>query len=293
MQKTSLKTIFALMGQKRITTVAGAWVYYFLVSLIPLAVLVVSAFSVFNVSLLQDLAMRLPQELRSTGQAIVQTAENASRGATLFFVGTIIFSCSGLLNQMSKDGDFIYGLRSKVKRGIVRRLWAILALGVLFLLLVGLAFLFAFSSSLKIRPFAFQKTSDVISFLTIVVAIFFGYVIIYLLNKFICPVKVKFSELALGSLIAFVIMVLGTFAFTIYLRFFANYNVFYGSLAGVIVFLIWAYILMFGLSFGVVINMCVYSRKKQIKSELKNGEKVNYATNKRVKKELSKGHAGS
>ncbi len=293
MQKTSLKTIFALMGQKRITTVAGAWVYYFLVSLIPLAVLVVSAFSVFNVSLLQDLAMRLPQELRSTGQAIVQTAENASRGATLFFVGTIIFSCSGLLNQMSKDGDFIYGLRSKVKRGIVRRLWAILALGVLFILLVGLAFLFAFSSFLKIRPFAFEKTSDVISFFTIVIAICFAYVIIYLLNKFICPVKAKFTELALGSLVAFIIMVLGTFAFTIYLRFFANYNVFYGSLAGVIVFLIWAYILMFGLAFGVVVNMCVYVRCKQTKNEVKNGEKGNYVTNKRVKKVLSKGHAGS
>ena len=35
------------------------------------------------------------------------------------------------------------------------------------------------------------------------------------------------------------------------------------------------------------------ARKKQIKSEVKSGEKVNYATNKRPKKELSKGHAGS
>lgn len=293
MEKSSLKTIFGLINEKRITTVAGAWVYYFITSLIPLAVLAISAFSLFNVNFLQDVAMRLPQELRGVGQAIVETAENASKGATLFFIAMIIFSCSGLLNQMSKDGDFIYGLRSKVKRGIVRRIWAIFALGVLFLLLVCLAFLFAFSSFLKIKPFAFQKTSDVISFCTFVIAICFAYGIIYLLNKFICPVKAKFTELALGSLVAFVIMVLGTVAFTIYLRFFANYNVFYGSLAGIIVFLIWAYILMFGLSFGVVINMCVYSRCKQTKNNVKSGEKVNYATNKKPKKELSKGHAGS
>ena len=58
------------------------------------------------------------------------------------------------------------------------------------------------------------------------------------------------------------IMVFGTIGFTIYLRYFSSYNVFYGSLAGIIIFLLWAYISMIGLVTGVVINMHVYTRDK-------------------------------
>jgi membrane protein len=55
-------------------------------------------------------------------------------------------------------------------------------------------------------------------------------------------------------------MVLGTIGFTVYLRFFSSYNAFYGSLATVIIFLLWAYILMLALAVGVIINMKSYKK---------------------------------
>ncbi len=289
MKKSLAKRLVNLFNEVRLTTVAGAWVYYFLTSLIPLMFLLVSAFGVFGVSLTKDLVSRLPIEFREAGFAIVSTAENASKGATLFFIITVLFSCSSLLNQMSKDGDYIYGIKSKHKRGLMRRAWAFFALGLLFLIFLGVAFLFAFSSSLKSKINLFAQENIFLTFFAFLFTIIFSYAIIILLNKFISPVKQSAKKLLLGALISLFIMVFGTIGFTVYLRFFSSYNVFYGSLAGIIIFLLWAYILMVGLVTGVVINRQILKREK-VKQNSKNkafSKKENYVTNKKSRKVLS------
>ena len=263
MKKNFFASFFDLINKKRLTTVAGAWVYYFLTAFVPLLFLIVTAFSVFGVSLTHDLVSRLPEEFRLAGEKIIETAENSSKGATIFFIIAVVFSCTSLLNQMSKDGDFIYEAHSKTKRGIFRRFWAIVALAMLFVLFLGVAFVFAFSSNIKLNAFLNPKEDIVATIFVFLFTIILGYAIIYVLNKFISPIKMKFSSLAIGTLFSLSIMVIGTIGFVIYLKFFSNYNAFYGSLAGVIIFLVWAYILMLGLSFGAIINMQLYKNKKR------------------------------
>ena len=46
-----VKTVIDLITTKRLTTVAGAWVFFFLTSIIPLAFLLVTACGVFKVDL--------------------------------------------------------------------------------------------------------------------------------------------------------------------------------------------------------------------------------------------------
>ncbi len=263
MKKNFFASFFDLINRKRLTTVAGAWVYYFLTAFVPLLFLIVTAFSVFGVSLTHDLVSRLPEEFRLAGEKVIETAENSSKGATIFFIIAVVFSCTSLLNQMSKDGDFIYETHSRAKRGIFRRLWAIVALSMLFVLFLGVAFVFAFSSNIKLNAFLNPKEDIFVTISVFLFTIILGYVIIYVLNKFISPLKMKFYDLAIGTLFSLFIMVVGTIGFIIYLKFFSNYNAFYGSLAGIIIFLVWAYILMLGLSFGAIINMQLYKHKKR------------------------------
>lgn len=273
MKNSVVKFVSKTFYEKRLTTVAGAWVYYFLISLVPMVFLLVTAFSVFGVSVTDNLIARLPEELREGGQMIARTAENASKGATVFFVLTVIFSCTTLLNQMSKDGDFIYGARSKIKRGIMRRVFAVFALAFLFAIFLGIALLFAFSNSIKIDFLSTQKSQLFLSIMAFLIVILCGYVIIIALNTFISPKKVRLSNLLIGSFISLCIMVLGTIGFIVYLRFFASYNAFYGSLAGVIIFLLWAYILMLGLAVGVIVNMKIYKKSlARSKIQLDKGE---------------------
>lgn len=261
MKKSKVTRIFEYVSKKRLTTVAGAWVFFFLTSVVPLAFLLVTAFGVFGVSLTHDLASRLPEEFRTAGEVIASTAERASKGTTVLFVGSVILSCTTLLNQMSKDGDCLYGVRAKHKRGLFRRAWAFVALATLFVLFLALAFLFSFGGNL-IKS-ALNLTNNKL-FLTIVaffLVITFGYFVIIVLNKFISPVRLKFNEVWLGSLSSLFIIVLGTIGYILYLRFFNSYNAFYGSLAAIVVFLLWAYIIMLGLVLGVIINTRITSKK--------------------------------
>lgn len=275
--KKAIKKIYTLFVEKRLTTVAGAWVYYFLMSVIPLAFLLGSAFSVFGINVLNDLVSTLPEEFRTAGQAIAQTAENVSKSATALFIITAVFSCTTLLNQMSKDGDFLYGVKSKSKRGILRRLWAIVALSALFSLFLFMAFIFAFRNTIFPQGKLGDAINLVLTILAFSLVIFFCYVIIIILYKYISPVNQRLSELFLGGLCSLFVIVLGTIGLSIYLRYFSTYNAVYGSLTAIVVFLLWAYIVMLGLVFGVIVNDLVYQQKVNainLESKVKENKKL-------------------
>lgn len=261
MQKSAIKKAVDIFSDKRLSTVAGAWVFYFLTSVIPLAFLVLTVFGVFGVELTEDVVSRLPVEFRAAGNAIVSTARRASKGATLLFVVTAVLSCVRLLNQMSKDGDYLYGKKSTVKRGVFRRVWAILALGALFAVFLIAAVLIAIGGNFLGFNYALGNKKMISVIVIFALIIFFSFLIIIMLNKFICPYKLKFKDMAIGAMVSLGAIVLGTIGFALYLRFFNSYNAFYGSLAGIIVFLLWAYILMVGLVAGVIVNVIVKQKK--------------------------------
>lgn len=253
---------FKTLRQKRLITVAGSWVFFFLLSVVPLFFLLIVAFGVFGVDISLSLVGKIPEEFKSTVQAIIEAANNVSKGTTVFFVITSIISCSSLLNRFSKDGDYIYGLYSKRKRGVFRRLWALVAIAVLFAVFL-ISAVFVMFGNFLIETLGWGKLKGLVAVLFFAFIIFLAYILIILLNLFISPVKVSFRELLVGSFVSLVVIVLGTIGFILYLRFFNTYNAFYGSLAGIIVFLLWAYIAMIGLVLGTIVNMLIFKNKKR------------------------------
>jgi membrane protein len=69
------------------------------------------------------------------------------------------------------------------------------------------------------------------------------------------------KNILISSLISLGVIVLGTIGFSIYLRFFSRYANLYGSLAGLVVFLLWVYISMFGLVLAPTFNKWFSMRK--------------------------------
>lgn len=291
MRFKKLKSFVSDMKEKRLTTVAGAWVFYFLTALLPTVFLLITAFGVFGVKLSTELVGRLPEEFRLAGETIIATAENASGGVTVFFIATVLFSGSALINQMLKDGAHIYGEKPKTKNGILRRLWAIFALCILFLIFLAAAFLAAFKNMLFPQAHIGGGrrvffTAAVFSFI-----ISLTYIIIILLNKFISPVKLKISTVLWGSFLSLAVIVAGTLGFIVYLRLFNSYNAFYGSLAAIIIFLLWAYIVMTGLVFGVTVNMRIYKKDKKAAARARKAaanQKTVISANKTVETTLDK-----
>lgn len=263
------KLALKLFNDKRLTTVTGAWVYYFISSVIPLAFLLITAFKLLGISIAGEFVARLPEEYKIAGETIATTAENASKSVTVFFVISVVFSCTALLNQMSKDGDFIFGETAKHKRGLFRRLWAVVALISLFAVFLGSALLFAFGEMV----FGGVKiTGSIKLLLTIAVfciIIVSSYSTIILLQRFISPIRLKLSCVATGAFCSLIIIVLGTIGLTVYLRFIKPYNAFYGSLTAILIFLLWAYIVMLGLVVGGIVNSQVQEKYMSAKKEKK------------------------
>ena len=251
---------FVLLKEKRLTTVAAAWVFYFLVALIPIVFIMITAFNVLGMNLSSSLQTVIPSPMASFVQTVIETVENAGKGITFFFIVSVLFSTSSLLNQMSKDGDSIYDVKRSAKRGIIRRVWTIFGLCILFAIFLATAMLFSFGNKILSLTKNSTFNSLVFKIFIILVTVSVSYLIIMLLHKFISPFKLKLKTTLLGALVSLTVIIIGTMGLTIYLSIFDKYTTFYGSLASVFIFILWLYILMLGLVMGVIINMKMRSR---------------------------------
>ena len=267
MLRTKKLTIIATIKRKRISTVAGSWVFYFCLALVPLAFLLLSAFSLLRIDASKLFVDYMPIQFKELFENVFLEAQNRSKGFTVFFVLSVVFSGSALLNQMSKDGDFIYGVRAK-RRGVFRRIKAIFGLIFLFLIFFITAVLFAFSNALKDKLRGEVVTLLFTQISAITLLLFVCYVIIILLNRFISPVKLGAKPLLIGSLVSLFIIVLGTIIFSFYLKFFKPYGAVSGSIVSALAFISWIYIIMLGLSIGSAVIVTV-NKNESIKRKPK------------------------
>jgi membrane protein len=99
----------------------------------------------------------------------------------------------------------------------------------------------------------------------IIIALFF-FSISFL--YYLAPAKrEKFRFFSVGSSLATFLIVATSLAFSFYVNNFGQYNTFYGSLGGLIVFLLWIYFNAFGLILGFELNASITSAKENLKDE--------------------------
>jgi len=81
---------------------------------------------------------------------------------------------------------------------------------------------------------------------------------------YLAPAKrEKFRFFSGGSSLATFLIILTSLAFSFYVNNFGQYNTFYGSLGGMIVFLLWIYFNAFGLILGFELNASITSAKEK------------------------------
>lgn len=79
--------------------------------------------------------------------------------------------------------------------------------------------------------------------------------------------KEKFRFFSVGSSLATFLIIITSLAFSFYVNNFGQYNTFYGSLGGLIVFLLWIYFNAFGLILGFELNASISSAKEDLEAE--------------------------
>ncbi len=254
-----INKILNVIKENNVTTYASSWSFFFLVAVVPLFFLLITALKIFNVDV-SFILSGLPNEFSEVLSIIGDLASKGLKGATFFFSITILYSSSNLFSHVLKDGELIY-LKKRKKKGLVRKVISFLTLSIVFLIFMVIALISLLSNRItRLIPSGkyFSVLSKII-FNSLVILVLYG--IIILLNYFVSPKKLAFIEVLTGSLVSLAILVLGTCAFMLYVTFISGYTNLYGNLSIVIIFLLWTYLITFGLVFGISVTKTLNDKK--------------------------------
>jgi membrane protein len=236
------------IADKRYTTLAGTLVYFLLMSITPflLWISLVVGKRDWQLDVLLNLSVfnGVRPFFSLIKQAAVEAAEEA--GFTLLVVS--LWSSTNFLYHLRRSGEIIYESK-RTKGGIKLRIVSILLILAVLLLFGVLAAVVVLAQSL---PPLFPHKGLADGFL-LAVAVLVAFFLCVGLNLFLCPYKIKFSEVVAGSLFTLLWWIVFCIGFGVYANF-ANPERLYGKIASLFVFLLWCYFMMSGFVAGAIYN---------------------------------------
>ena len=189
-------------------------------------------------------------------------ANNSNRNITFFFVITSLYSATKLFYILLKDGELIY-LEKRNSSTLWHKMWSFIVLFVILCFVAIVTVIFILNKSIIfILPLGVKLYALMYKIIYNSLAILIVYGIIITVNRFICPIKKSLLEILVGSFVTLIISVMGSIGFVLYLHYFVSYDNLYGSLASIIIFMLWAYILTFGLSLGNVVTKILIENRR-------------------------------
>lgn len=264
--KFALKAAWAEFRRDECTDLAAALTYYAVLSLFPALLAVISLLGVFGegestTRTLLDLVERIGQEdavdqLRDPIRQMTET--NAAGFALVFGLAGALWSASGYVGAFGRAMNKIY----EVDEG--RPFWklrpvnlAITVVTVLMaaLVLLGLVVTGPFASELGetigVGDTAVTVWNIVKWPVMLLVVVLLVAVLYYATPNVKQP---KFRWISVGAGLAIVVWILASLGFALYVANFGSYNKTYGSLAGVIIFLLWLWLTNLALLFGAEVD---------------------------------------
>lgn len=248
------------------TDMAAALTYYAVLAVAPALIAVFSALSLIGqsdeaVEGMLDIAAELgpPDAVETVEPIIEQITANpgAGLGLVLGLLGAL-WSASGYVGAFSRAMNRIYEIdegRPVWKLRPAMLVVTVLALGLLALVAVGIVLTGPVAHAVgsviglgaqSVTVWNVVKWPVVLALVVVVVAMLY-----YATPNVRQP---KFRWISVGAAVAIGVWVLGSAAFGFYVSGFTDYDATYGSLAGVIVFLLWLWLTNLALLFGAELD---------------------------------------
>lgn len=255
--------VFVRMQKPYYQGVAAELAFFFLMSMVPLFIIIGEFLGVFSLSI--DVVEKLLGEYVSAevaGSLIGYINYTPSGTISVLFLIFALWSASKAQFSMIQIANYTYtGLNSG--KGFVReRLRAMITVVATILLLVfSLAILVygepiinvisLYVEKILFIPFRFNELWYVLRWPVGIAFYFFG---ITFINYILPSKRLPLKKIIPGSAVASAGMLVVTWAYSFYMSRFSNYDLFYGGLASVIGLLFWFYILGYVIVIGVVFN---------------------------------------
>jgi len=253
-------------GKDECTDLAAALTYYAVLALFPAIVAMLSLISlVGDPKKTVDNLLQVMSDIGATSAAntlrptITQLSSSNSGGIALVIgLALALWSASGYVGAFGRGMNRIYEVAEGRPAWKLRPLMLLLTLVlVVMAALVGLALVLTGPAARSVgNLIGLGSTAvtvwDIAKWPVMLVVV----IVIVALLYYVTPnvSQPKFRWVSVGAVVAILTLVVASAAFGLYVANFSNYNKTYGSLAGVIVFLLWLWITNLALLFGAELD---------------------------------------
>lgn len=256
------KRTFSEFGTDQCIDIAASLTYYAVLSLFPALIALVSLLGVFGQG--KESADALLTILSSVAPAaaldvirgpIEQFSTSPSAGFALVAgIAVAIWSASGYVGAFSRAMNRIYGIdegRSFIKLKPTQLL--VTVIGIVLLLVVVLVLVISGPIADAIGAFlglgqTVQVVWSIAKWPMLAAAVVLLIAVLYYFTPNVR--QPKFRWMSLGALLALVAIIIASLGFGFYVSTFSNYAQTYGSLAGIVIFLLWLWLTNLALLFG-------------------------------------------
>lgn len=239
--------------------------FYFIFSIIPLLTIMLQLLNFF------DLTKRLYDSMfirfESNEAAIyVLSAVQSALGSTSFsiaFVLVALWGASKIIFSMIRMANYTYRVDDVKRNSYVRsRIRSVVTVAMLILMIVITLVVLVYGNSLVLLANALLQEFLNVTFNAswlfsalrwpIVLAVYGMFLSVT--YKLLPGKRISIKHTLPGSIFSAVGIVVITAVYSVYLKYFSNFNVVYGSLGAVIALLLWFYLVSYILMLGMVIN---------------------------------------
>lgn len=243
------------------TDAAAGLVYYSVLALFPALIAIFSVLGVIGqgdaaASAVLDIIRQVAPDAAGTLEGPIQQIASAPGAGLALVLGILLalWSASGYVGAFSRAMNRIYEIREGRPFWKLRPMQLIVTvIAVVSLALVALGLVIsgdvttAIGDALGLGQ-GVQIAWDIAKWPVMLVVIVFLVAVLYYATP--NAKQPKFRWISIGAVIAIVVLAVATAGFGFYIATFSNYDRTYGSLAGVIVFLLWLWIANLALLFG-------------------------------------------
>lgn len=242
--------------------------YYFMLSLFPMLLFLLSivpSLGINQKTIRNMISDHMPQDYAPQVTSIVGDIMNNASGGILS-VGLILalWSASNGMTALMNSFNVAYDVEDS-RNFIVSKLLSVLFTLALIIVLPLAIILPTFGeqiSSLLFGPIGLgdqiKWVFNLVRFALPIIVVLIAFIVLYTLAP---NVKIKMLSVIPGAIFATIVFLGGSYLFGIYISNFANYSKTYGSIAGIIILMLWLYITGFIIIIGAEINAIMHQRK--------------------------------
>ena len=258
--KRGASNFFKIITKPEMEVLPGHLAFSFVLSIVPTLTILTYIASIFNFDLhfIRDFISQAFSPEFADMLLGVNVVIKADWNFFLTLIIGYIIASNGAASVIASS-NMIYGIKNS--SFFKRRLKSLVMIFIIILLFVFLLIFSVFGNKIIEMLQLMDISEKIITNITLLISVLKGPVswfIIFLFIKIIFTMapdkKIQSNEVNKGAIFTTIGFIVITYLYSLYTTHFANYDVFYGNLASIVVLMIWLYLLSYIFTIGLALN---------------------------------------